>query len=282
MKRACFIVFVSMVAISCFSQPAQTIFSASFTSDDRMTMVKNSIDIPAWHEKSFWPVYENYISKAEDISLHAYRSLDDLVKMDASVSEEEAYGHARKFLDYRIAELAVMKQYYGEIAVAMNGIVSLQFLQAETLLDMMESARIYDGSVYRRYRFHPNVVDENEFTAAKYNTIAKAINLPADKAQTFYEVYTKYDSECDDLLGQEYSVFGYYAIEPSDFTPGLAKRLGHDLLNVMQREMKLKEKYFMEMNNTVGPVLAARFLAWEDYYSLVNKMHVWSEGFSEY
>jgi len=281
MKRACFIVLVSMAAISCFSQPAKPTFTASFSQVDRMAMVKNSIDIPAWHEKAFWPVYENYIGQAEDISLHAYRSLDDLVNMDASASDEEAYNNARKLLDYRAAELAVMKQFYSEIAVAMNGIVSLQFLQAETLLDMMESARIYNGSVYRKYQFHPNVIDEKEFTAAKYNTISKAINLPADKAQAFYEVYTRYDTECDDLLGEEYSVFGYYACEASDFTPGLAKRLGHDLLNVMQREMKLKEKYFAEMNTAVGPALAARFLAWEDYYSLINKMHAWSEGFSE-
>ena len=280
MKRACFLGLVSMVAITCFSQPAKT-FTASFTSDDRIAMVKNSIDIPAWHEKSFWPVYENYISKAEEVSLRAYRSLDDLVRMNKVVTDEEAHNHATKLLAYRHAELEVMKQYYSEIGVAMNGIVSFQFLQAETLLDMMESARIYDASIYRNYRFHPGVVDEDEFTTAKYNTISKAIDLPVDKAQDFYEIYTRYDHESDDLLGEEYSIYGYYACEPSDFTPGIAKRLGHDLLNVMQREAKLKEKYFAEMNNVVGPVLAARFLAWEDYYSILNKMRAWSEGFSE-
>jgi hypothetical protein len=45
----------------------------------------------------------------------------------------------------------------------------------------------------------------------------------------------------------------------------------------MEREVKLKEKYFLEMNAAVGPTLAARFLAWEDYYSVVAKMHAWAE-----
>ena len=57
----------------------------------------------------------------------------------------------------------------------------------------------------------------------------------------------------------------------------LAKRLGNDLLQVMEREIRLKERYFLEMNAIVGSVPAARFLAWEDYYSVVCKMYAWAE-----
>jgi hypothetical protein len=71
---------------------------------------------------------------------------------------------------------------------------------------------------------------------------------------------------------------GYYAVEASDYTPAIAKHLGYDFLNVMKRELKLKEKYFIKINSEMGASLATRFLAWEDYYSLVNKMYAWADS----
>jgi hypothetical protein len=242
-------------------------------------MVQNSIDIPSWHEKSFWPLYEKYMNKVEEASLATYRSLDDLARTDARASDQEAFDNARKMIDFRYAELEVRKQYFMEIGVAFNGIIALQFLQTEALLDMMESSHIYDLTTWRKFRLHPQALDENQFTAAKYNTISKAVSLTPDKAQAFYAVYNRYEQECSDVLGENYDLYGLYAGEATDFTPGLSKRLGYDLLSVMQRELKLKDKYYMEMNEAVGPVLAARFLAWEDYYSLVSKMYAWSDGF---
>jgi hypothetical protein len=278
MKRACFIGLVSMMAIVCFGQRAKSTFVASLSGVERMSMVKNSIEVPSSHEKSFWPLYEKYATKAEEASLLTYRSLDDLARMDNTASEQEAYDNARKLIDYRYAEHEVRKQYYIDIAAAMNGFVAMQFLQTEALLDMMESSRVYDATIWRKYRLHPQAIEPTQFTAAKYNTIAKAVALSPEQAQAFYLVYGRYEVECDALLGEDYNLFGLYAGELSGFTPGLAKRLGYDLLSVMERELKLKDKYFKEMNNAVGPKLAAKFLAWEDYYSLISKMHAWSDG----
>jgi hypothetical protein len=244
-----------------------------------MSMVKNSIDIPSWHEKSFWPLYEKYMNKVEDVSLSTYRALDDLARTDSKSSDQEAYDNARKMIEFRYAELDVRKQYYQDIAAGFNGVIAFQFLQTEALLDMMESSRIYDATSWRKYRFHPQAMESSQIESAKHNTIQKALALSPDKAQAFFDVYSKYEQECDQLLGENYNIVGLYAGEASDYTPGLAKRLGNDLLNVMNREIKLKEKYFDQMNFAFGPAVASRFLAWEEYYSLVNKMHAWSESF---
>ena len=64
--------------------------------------------------------------------------------------------------------------------------------------------------------------------------------------------------------------------EATDYPSGLAKRLGYDLLIVMGRELEVKEKYYQEMCAQTSPSLAARFLAWEDYYSVVCKMTTWA------
>jgi hypothetical protein len=278
MKRACSLLIVSMMVMVCFGQHANSTFVASISNSDRMEMVKNSIDIPAWHEKSFWPLYEKYMTKFEEASSLSYRSLDDLARTDSKNTEQEAFDNARKMLDNRYAELAVRKEYFISIGNSFNGIIALQFLQTESLLDMMESSRIYESTSWKKYRLHPTAVESDQLNYAKHNTIAKAVALTPEKAQAFYEVYSRYEAECNDLLGDNYDLYSLYAGEPADFTPGLSKRLGYDLVSVMQRELKLKDKYFMAMNEAVGPVLASRFLVWEDYYSLISKMHAWSEG----
>jgi hypothetical protein len=280
MKRAYLIAAVSMVATFCFGQHASSTFNASFSDVDRMSMVKNSITIPSWHEKSFWPVYENYMGKAEAVSVQIATAMTDLANTSETTTAEQAFSHATNVLNLRAKELEIRKEYFVEIGAAFNGVIAMQFLQTESALGMMENSNIYDGMRWRKFRFYPHLIkgDPTQIKAAKYNTLSKAVSLPADQAQAFYLTYAKYEQECDQLLGEDYSLIGLYAGEPTDYTPGLAKRLGYDLLTIMERELSLKKKYFDKMNETVGPVLAAKFLAWEDYYSLQNKMLAWSEG----
>ena len=130
---------------------------------------------------------------------------------------------------------------------------------------------------WTEFRFHAQSLSDDKVTEAKHNMLASALAIPAEKEKAFWNLYLKYEEECDALLGEEYSVYSLFASDAADFTPALAKRLGYDLLQVMEREIKLKEKYFLNMNAAVGSTLAARFLAWDDYYSIVSKMYAWAE-----
>ena len=280
MKRAYLIAVVSMLAFSCFGQHVGNTFAASLSGAERMSVVKNSINVPSGHEKSFWPVYENYFNKVEAVSLQAYSAVNDLANLNDGVSDDEAVASAKKVFDLRRQELALRKEYYYQIGAEFNGIIAMQFLQAEAILGMMENSGIYDATQWRRYRFYPRGFkgDAAVIRAAKYNTISKAIGLSPETAPQFYVIYTNYEQECDQMLGEDYSLIGLYAGDPSGFTPGLAKRLGYDLLTIMDREISIKEKYFDKLTEAIGGKTAARLFAWEDYYSLQNKMLAWSEG----
>lgn len=280
MKRAYLITVVSMLTIPCLGQHASSTFAASYSDVDRMSMVKSSINIPSWHEKSFWPLYEEYRKNAEAVAVQSSVAIQSLSTITDKTMADEAYSHAENVLALRMKELDVRKQFFAEIGAGYNGIIAMQFLQTEAVLGMMENSSIYDRTRWRKFRFYPHLIkgDESNVKAAKYNTLSKAVELPSESAKDFYIIYASYERECDQLLGEDYSIVGLYAGEPSDYTPGLAKRLGYDLLTIMERELQLKKKYFIRMNDTVGPVLAAKFLAWEDYYSLQNKMLAWSDG----
>ncbi len=275
MKRLYIIALLTLATSYVFSQSRVNAFTASLNNSNRLSIVKSSITIPAWHEKSFWSLYEDYLDDCISVSSVNYRSLTSLAHIhNAPVNEAFEYG--RDMIANREQWLKMLEKYYGEVAAGFNGVIAMQFLQAEALLDMMACTNVYEQTEWKKFRFHEDVLDA-EIRAAKHNTIRRAVSLAPDKAEGFWKVYFAYEEEANALLGESYSIISLYSIEPTDFTPGLSKRLGYDFLHMLQRENHLKEKYFMKMNDAVGPVLASRFLAWEDYYSLISKMYAWAE-----
>ncbi len=277
MKSFSFTVIIFFIAATAFGQLAKNTLDITVSGKDRISVVKNSVHLAEWHEKAFWPLYERYLTDAVKVSNLTDRSLHDLVDTDQSAADQEAFENGWQLLTYRNDELKLRKQYYQEVAAALNGVVALQFLQTETMMDMLEISRIYGNSTWSKFRFHSQSLPEDQVRTAKHNLLASAIKLSPEKEEAFWSVYNQYEDECDAILGEGYTVYGLFTGEPSDFTPALAKRLGNDLLQVMEREIRLKERYYLEMNATVGSHAAAQFLAWEDYYSVVSKMYAWAQ-----
>jgi hypothetical protein len=277
MKRLFIPVLVAIVQLT-FSQVRPGVFTTSLTSDSRLSIIKSSVNVPVWHEKSFWPLYEDYLSNAITLSNASYMNLADLAKLDEATIEQDAFEYGSKMIRSRTESLKVLEKYYVEIGTEFNGVIALQFLQAESLLDMMECTHIYEETNWKKFKFQFNGLTSPQSRQAKHNSLKLALSLPAEKAEAFWKVYFRYEEECNALLGENYSIISLYSIEPSDFTPGLSKRLGYDFIKLMQRENKLKEEYFLAMNKAVGPSLASSFLAWEDYHSLISKMHAWVEN----
>lgn len=249
----------------------------SVSGNDRISVVRSSVSLAEWHEKSFWPLYEKYLKDATRIYSGTYRSLESLAETDASTGEKAAFENAWNLLVHRHQELDMRRKYYQDVGAVLNGVIALQFLQTEATMDMLESAGIYSKTPWEKYRFQAHSLPIDQIRKAKRNTLAAAIDVPSEKKNAFWTLYFRYESESEALLGEGYSIYTLFASDAADFTPALAKRLGHDLLHVMERELRLKERFFLEMNAAVGPVLAAQFLAFEDYYSIVAKMYAWTE-----
>lgn len=267
-----------VAAFSVVAQPSKSSFVASLSPVDRMTIVRNSIELTEWHEKSFWAQYDTYLTRMQEVTSHTYVSMDKLAEVDRDTDSAELVKRACGVLDLRRDELALTKLYFMEIGREHNGVIALQFLQTEAQLDMMESLNIYEHTYLKGFRLNPGFASSTKMLNVKYNTICKSIGLTAEEARVFYPVYKRYQAESDDIVGSDYGVYELFAGEATDYPSGLAKRLGYDLLMLMERELDLKKKYYDEMLIAAGPLLAARFLAWEDYYSTICKMTVWVES----
>ena len=277
MKGVSAIALLQAIAWVSFGQQA-SLTEISGVPSEKISLVQSSVDIPSWHEKRFWKLYDDYQKVNEQVSLSSYRVLSDLAGIQPATSDTEALDYAQKLIQYRYAQFKTRQEYYEEMGAEFNGVIAFQFLQAETLIDIMECAKIYEESSWRNFRFNRKALSSAQLSFAKYNTIAAALELPAEKKTAFFSIYYAYERELDAILGEDYSMYSLFAGEPGDFTPGLAKRWGTNFLLVMQRELKLKEKYFRKMNEAVGASLASRFLAWEDYYSLNSKMQAWVDN----
>jgi hypothetical protein len=277
MKRLFMIVLYGLSTLLAIAQEAQVTL-VSYTGNEKLAIARNNIDVPSWHEKSFWPLYENYVITAEEISSRNTRLRQTLASLDNATAKEDAASVAESVLKTDLELLTAKREYYQKMSDALNGLISLQFLQGEVVMDMMDVSQVYEKSSLRQFRFHPQLASEAQMKKAKHTAIKNALGLTNDNDFYFFNIYNKYEEEVNNILGEDYTLISFYAGEPNDFTPALAKRLGSDLLSVMERELKLKEKYYLQVKEQMGPVLAAKFLAWEDYYSLVSKMHAWADA----
>jgi hypothetical protein len=184
----------------------------------------------------------------------------------------------RNLIAHRYDKLSVKKQYFNQVNSQINGKMALQFLQAEELLDLMTCWSIFEGTSWQKIITDPYSVVSSDRIEEKHRIITSVLSLPETAHEKFWGLYDAYESECSVLLGEGLSMFEQYIREVSDLTPAQATRFGSEFLNLQQKEAKLKERYFLEMNEAMGPGLAARFIALEDYFSVIGKMKVWADA----
>jgi hypothetical protein len=273
-----FLLPASLLVFVVFGQ-SQPSYVSAVSTVDRIAVIKNSVNLTEWHEKSFWAQYNNYLSKTENVSAHLYISMIELAGLTKKSDTAEASSRARHMLKLAFEQQALMASYYREIGQDHNGTIALQFLQAETQLDLMEGVAIYENSRMRPFRLKPGLTQRTGTWQAQYNVVSKALALTPAEAEVFYPIYSRYQAECEDVLGTDYSMYELFAGPADDYPPGLAKRIGYDLLTVSKRELELKQKFYEEIRQASGPLIAAQFLAWEDFHSLVCKMTVWADAY---
>jgi hypothetical protein len=277
MKSCFFTVLYTFAFYLGIAQPAQNSQDSPDGDPDRMTLVKNSMALDRWHEQSFWATYEGYLSEEEEFTEAHDARLQKLVQLDSNVEGKNAYDRALKVIAGRNDLINLWQRYFASITTTNNGGIALKFLQTESLLAMMEDAAVYEAAA--DYSYHrPVTIISSGTWRERAEAMSKSMNLSPENEANFMEAFEQYEEERIDVLGEDYSVYDLYIGDPTDFTPAFAKRMGRDFIEVMKRENKLKQKYLEEMARKVNEGVAARFIAMEDYQSILAKMYLWSSA----
>jgi hypothetical protein len=254
-----------------FGQSPEPVFASVGAERLPVTIGKESSPA-AVHMNTFWDHYDHYRDRILSVTLREHEAVKDLAHTGRNTKNEEALLNGMRMISCSLDELLLKRVYFGDISEEKSGIFGLNFLQMEVMLDMVESSKIYEQTDLRNFHFLPDSLSADQRWKAKYGMLVQALGLTPIEEKIFLPVFMRFDQEAEETLGEQYNVYAVFSRDPSDYTPALAKRNGYDLLDMMEREVRLKEKYFNEVNTVLGSSVAARFLAWEDYYSIQCKL----------
>lgn len=256
-----------------FAQSPESVIVASIRDTSPVEPRPNAVEsLDAWRDQTFWKLYDSYRDKTLTVTIREHEAVQMLSYSGKETPSDDALLNGVRMIGSSLDKLIVKCQHFSELSNEQNGIYALRFLQTALMLDMVERSQIYEQSDLIDHHFVPDSIASHERWKEKFAVMAKALALSPKEEKEFMPIFLRFDQECEDVVGAQYHAYRVYANEATDFTPALARRHGFDLLDVVEREIRLKEKYFNEINAALGASIAARFLAWEDYYSIQCKL----------
>src|SRR5690349_15516039 len=96
MKSHIILAILVFVASIVFAQPSHMSYVSSVSTGDRLAVVKNSVDLTEWHEKSFWAQYNDYLAKTQESSTHGFISVQELAAVDRATDTAEIAHRAER------------------------------------------------------------------------------------------------------------------------------------------------------------------------------------------
>jgi hypothetical protein len=244
---------------------------------DRLSLIGSAVTLPAAQENDFWPLYEQYEKKRKDQgeTFRPFVSADlngEISSFDSLNQDPSSL--VLKILNAESRGVKLKKEYFDKIESALNGSIALQFLQSEILIDMIHRSRLYEGEKWSCPDWNVGMLkDEN----MKCQVMEFTLGLSGNDSQKFRPLFEDYQFDYSRIVGHQYFFFEQYIEDVSGLTPAQCKKLGNEFLNMQQREIVVRKNFFEKMRQFFGAKVAVRFLAVDDYYSLMEKLKTWSD-----
>ena len=269
--RICLMAFLTgmflLAVFETFAQAPDKVLNSRLNTN--RTSISNIVfNLPVAEEKSFWSIYEQYLTECENVTNpNALAAL-----MNPSTADKD-FSFLDSLLYKRNIELALRQQYFEKISKAMNGRVGIQFLQTEELLDLIVMAELYEKITWPE-PFLFSGTDNTKIDEA----LLSSVTLEQREKETFVYLHEAYQYESSAIWGDELSWFEQYIEDISDRTPAQAHEMGREFIKLQQKEVSVKKKYFAGISRITGEPIAAQLMAWEDYRSILDKIKAWSNS----
>lgn len=269
----------SLVITSGIAQDTSVHFTSDENIPERLALIESAITLPDAQENIFWPLYEQYAKKRIKDKSEAFiqpETTHPHGKNPASLdpADGDPSSFALEILNDESDGVKLKMEYFDKIESALNGSIALQFLQSEALLDLIQRSRLYEKMKWDRPEWNAGLLkDEN----AKCQIMEFTLGLSGNEAQKFRALFEDYQFEYSRIVGHQYFFFEQYIEDVSGLTPAQCKKLGREFLMMQQREVAIRKNYFQKMREFFGEKVAIRFLAVDDYYSLMEKLKTWSD-----
>ncbi|WP_020531349.1 hypothetical protein [Flexithrix dorotheae] len=107
--------------------------------------------------------------------------------------------------------------------------------------------------------------------------LAENMYLSEAEEQVFWPIYEQYASEREGLSQKRFDLLKNYAEKFDTMTDEDANNIMKEIFTLQGVDLKLRKKYYKQMNKQLPAKVAARFLQIDDYLNSVVKLSVIDE-----
>ncbi len=218
-------------------------------------------------ETSFWSLYDEYESGIPE----TFQCTHTLSSPQCRTSRQ----CAESVLANQSKEVFARKDFFGRITKATNGKTAFQFLQSETLTDLILKSRIFEAAQDHYPMWNSNLIEDE---SAKFAVLLSAMQVEEQDIRRFESIAADFEFEYSRVVGHALVWFEQYVEDVTDLTPAQCVVMGNEFLKMQEDEIKLKARYFNILASLLNEETAARFLALQDYFFNMDKLNVWSKN----
>lgn len=95
------------------------------------------------------------------------------------------------------------------------------------------------------------------------------MQLNEQQAATFWPIYHEYQAEQNKLIAEKLAIIEDYSQSFATITDGKADQLAQRMIQLDEKRMALREKYYGVMKKSLNPILAVRFFQVEHQLQLI-------------
>jgi hypothetical protein len=103
------------------------------------------------------------------------------------------------------------------------------------------------------------------------------MGLTDAQGQVFWPIYRKYDAELTTFNDQRIALIKDYAANFDKMTDAKADSLTKEVFTLLEKRLKLQEKYYQEFAKALNPVLAAKYMQIERQLNALVDLQIGSE-----
>jgi hypothetical protein len=273
MKTAfpCFCLPVVLLSVTAMGQQASNVVLHESNSA-QSNFLRAALSEHEMSEHVFWPLYYQYQQESSEVEVVTANTLQALILLG---DESEGTVLVRRLLSSHRDEAKLKSDYFQKIQASTNGSVALQFLQSEILFELLLRSRLYETNTWNKPKWTATMLRDDN---AKLSVLQTALEIPTPNIDRFREIADEFEFDYSRVVGHQFVFFEHCVDDVKELTPGICKKLGLNLLTMLQDEAKIKEKYFNKLESEFGPRLAAEFISLQEYFFTMAKLDVWSES----
>jgi hypothetical protein len=113
-----------------------------------------------------------------------------------------------------------------------------------------------------------------DLSAKKERIVRETMQLNDQQAAIFWPIYRQYQAEQSKLITDKLAIVNDYSGNFSTMTDDRADQLAQQLMQIDEKRMALREKYYATMKKALSPILAVRFFQVEQQLQLIVDLQI--------